>query len=81
MTEHPPERFPVWSFPGDVFVKDFSLLSMTEFFVFRKMESCETINHPLCGCASVVIQKKHLSVIIELFKLLYNERKGDFNGK
>ena len=62
-------------------VKDFSLLSMTEFFVFRKMESCETINHPLCGCASVVIQKNHLSVIIELFKLLYNERKGDFNGK
>ena len=28
-----------------------------------------------------VIQKKHLSVIMRLFKPIYNERKGDFNGQ
>ena len=33
-------------------VMGFSLLSMSEFFVFRKMETCETKNHPLCGCES-----------------------------
>ena len=38
-------------------------------------------NHPLCGCAVFVIQKNHLSVIIRLFKPIYNERKGDFNGQ
>ena len=27
------------------------------FTVFRKTETCETNNHPLCGCASIVIQK------------------------
>ena len=43
---------------------------------------CETINHLLCGwCNKVVIQKNHLSAKIELFRLLFNERKGDFNGK
>ncbi len=43
---------------------------------------CETINHLLCGwCNKFVIQKKHLSAKIELFRLLFNERKGDFNGK
>ena len=35
----------------------FSQLRALEFFVFRKMEMSETINHPLCGCASIVIQK------------------------
>ena len=58
----------------------FSLLRASEFFVFRKMEMPETINHLLCGWRQIVIQKNHLSVMIELFKLLYNERKGDFNG-
>ena len=43
---------------------------------------CETINHLLCGwCNKFVIQKNHLSGKIELFRLLFNERKGDFNGK
>jgi len=35
------------------------------------------MNHPLCGCATDVIQKNHLSSIIELFRLLLYERKGD----
>ena len=43
---------------------------------------CETINHLLCGwCNKLVIQKNHLSAKTELFRLLFNERKGDFNGK
>lgn len=47
-----------------------------------EMEMCETINHLLCGwCNKFVIQKNHLSAKIELFRLLFNERKGDFNGK
>ena len=38
---------------------------------------CETINHLLCGwCNKFVIQKNHLSAKIELFRLLFNERKG-----
>ena len=41
-----------------VFVIGFSLLNCLEFFVFRKMKSSSTINHPLCGCESNVIQKK-----------------------
>ena len=40
------------------FVIGFSLLNCLEFFVFRKMKSSSTINHPLCGCESNVIQKK-----------------------
>lgn len=31
-------------------------------------------------CNNVVIQKNHLSAKIELFRLLFNEGKGDFNG-
>jgi hypothetical protein len=64
----------------DFYIVGFSLLSMLE-FLNRETETCEIINHPLCGCATDVIQKNHLSVKIELFKLLINERKGDFNGK
>ena len=44
-------------------------------------QSVRDINHPLCGCAVFVIQKKHLSVIMRLFKPIYNEGKGDFNGQ
>ena len=55
-------------------------MSMVEFFN-RKMKTYEIINHLLCGCATEVIQKNHLSVIIRLFKPIYNERKGDFNGQ
>ena len=36
---------------GAVFI-GFSRLSTTEFFVFRKMEACETKNHLLCGWCS-----------------------------
>ena len=43
--------------------------------------SVRDINHPLSGCAVFVIQKNHLSVIMRLFKPIYNERKGDFNGQ
>ncbi len=32
------------------------------FSLIRKMEMGETIIHPLCGCASIVIQKNYLSV-------------------
>lgn len=41
-----------------VLIIGFSLLNCLEFFVFRKMKSSSTINHPLCGCESNVIQKK-----------------------
>ena len=47
-------------------ISGFSLLNMSEFFVIRKTETYETDNHPLCGCATIVIQKNHLSVIIEV---------------
>ena len=43
--------------------------------------SVRNINHPLCGCAVYVIQKNHLSAIMRLFKPIYSERKGDFNGQ
>ena len=59
----------------------FSLLRALEFFVFRKMEMPEAKIHPLCGCEVCVIQKNHLSAIIRLFKPIYSERKGDFNGQ
>ena len=35
-----------------IFIIGFSRLSTTEFFVFRKMEACETKNHLLCGWCS-----------------------------
>jgi hypothetical protein len=38
-------------------IMGFSLLNCLEFFVFRKMENSSTLNHPLCGCATDVIQK------------------------
>ena len=59
----------------------FILLRVLEFFVFRKMEMPETKNHLLCGWRQSVVQKNHLSAKIELFRLLFNERKGDFKGK
>jgi len=48
---------------------DFSLLSVLE-FLNRETETCETKTHLLCGWSQIVIQKNHLSVMIELFKLL-----------
>ena len=41
---------------------DFSLLHPLEFFAGRTMKMGEAINHPLCGCATDVIQKNYLSV-------------------
>ena len=42
----------------------------------------ETINHPLCGCASIVIQKNYLSVynkvvqaILQKGKVIYGEER------
>ena len=46
------------------FTMGFSLLNMTEFFVFRKTESCETKNPLLCGGRQQVLHKNHLSARI-----------------
>jgi len=50
--------------------------------VFRKMKSSSTINHPLCGCESNVIQKNYLSVynrvvqaILQKGKVIYGEER------
>ena len=52
------------------------------FSLIRKMEIGETINHPLCGCASIVIQKNYLSVynkvvqaILQKGKVIYGEER------
>ena len=60
---------------------DFSLLSVSEFFVFRKMKTYEIINHLLCGWSRGVIQKITFPSIIEVSKPLSIERKGDFMAK
>ena len=52
------------------FIIGFSRLRTLEFFVFRKMEMSETKNHPLCGWSQQCYTKNHLSVRIELFRLL-----------
>lgn len=64
------------------FIIGFSLLNCLEFFVFRKMKSSSTINHPLCGCESNVIQKNYLSVynrvvqaILQKGKVIYGEER------
>ena len=50
--------------------------------MFRKMEMGETMNHPLCGCASIVIHKNHLSIynkvvqaILQKGKVIYGEER------
>ena len=67
---------------GCLCVMDFSLLSPLEFFADPKMEMGETINHSLCGCASIVIQKNYLSVynkvvqaILQKGKVIYGEER------
>ena len=61
---------------------DFSLLSPLEFFVDPKNGDGETIIHPLCGCASIVIQKNYLSIynkvvqaILQKGKVIYGEER------
>ena len=54
----------------------FSLLNMTEFFVFRKTESCETKNPLLCGGRQQVLHKNHLSArIIEVSSHYYGKER------
>ena len=50
--------------------------------MIRKMEMSETINHPLCGCASIVIHKNYLSIynkvvqaILQKGKVIYGEER------
>ena len=59
----------------------FSLLSMSEFFVFRKMETCETKNHPLCGCESRSYTKSPFRFIIEVSKPLSKKGKVIYMAK
>lgn len=59
----------------------YSLLFWLWVVTLLSTQSVRNRNHPLCGCAVIVIQKNHLSVIMRLFKPIYNERKGDFNGQ
>ncbi len=40
--------------------------------------SVRNINHLLCGCAMLVIQKSPFYYKVRLFELIYNEKKGDF---
>ena len=63
------------------FVMGFSLLSMSEFFVFRKMETCETKNHPLCGCESRSYTKSPFRFIIEVSKPLSKKGKVIYMAK
>ena len=62
-------------------VMGFSLLSMSEFFVFRKMETCETKNHPLCGCESRSYTKSPFRFIIEVSKPLSKKGKVIYMAK
>ena len=52
------------------------------FSLFRKMEFQSTFNHPLCGCASIVIIKNYLSIynkvvqaILQKGKVIYGEER------
>ena len=66
---------------GPFFFMGFSLLSMSEFFVFRKMETCETKNHPLCGCESRSYTKSPFRFIIEVSKPLSKKGKVIYMAK
>ena len=62
-------------FASPALFNGFSQLSATPFFVFQKMESCETERHLLCR---VVTSAYNTKITLGVFKLLHNERKGDF---
>ena len=49
-------------------------------FLNRETEMCSTLNHPLCGCAMIVIQKSpfHYNRGVQA---TIRERKGDFMAK
>ena len=49
-------------------------------FLSRETEMCSTLNHPLCGCATIVIQKSpfHYNRGVQA---AIRERKGDFMAK
>jgi len=64
-----------------IYFMGFSLLSMSEFFVFRKMETCETKNHPLCGCESRSYTKSPFRFIIEVSKPLSKKGKVIYMAK
>ena len=49
-------------------VPPFLLLGSRDSVEYARNEAFETKNHPLCGCATEVIQRNHLSNIIEVFK-------------
>lgn len=57
------------------------LVNEARFLPVELSQRAKLMNHLLCWCATEVIQKNHLSVKIDLFKLLINKRKGDFFGK
>jgi len=61
-------------------IMGFSLLRALEFFVIRKMEMPETINHLLCGWSQKVIQKSPFRYN-RVVQALLQERKGDFMAK
>ena len=55
-----------------------ALLMIRAYKPVLSTQGVRSIIHPLCGCATNVIQKNHLRVIMWLFKLHCNERKVTF---
>lgn len=65
-----------------VYIMGFSLLSGMEFFVNPKNVVPRNKDHPLCGCASKVVQKNYLSdynkvvqAILQKGKVIYGEER------
>ena len=76
-----PVQYPLETGPNFNAVIDVLLMKKYSWGSQLSTRSVRNINHLLCGCATAVIQKNHLSVIMRLFKPIYNEREGDFNGQ
>ncbi len=49
-------------------------------FLNRETEMCSTLNHPLCGCATIAIQKSPFPYNRGV-QATIRERKGDFMAK